>query len=431
MADTESRGDRKKRKRRRNRRMLVLALSAALVTGRAPAVCAEESGAPQEQTAETPEELSALYAASAVLMDGESGRILFEKNGGEIRPMASTTKIMTCILALEHLPEDAELSVSALAASQPEVRLGMREGETYVLKDLLHSLMLESHNDSAVAIAEAVSGTVEGFAELMNEKAEELGCSGTCFLTPNGLDAEKEEDGKTLVHSTTAADLARIMRYCTMESPEKERFRQITGTERYSFSSGGRSFSCVNHNAFLNQMEGAFSGKTGFTANAGYCYVGALERDGKTLIVALLACGWPNNKSYKWSDTRKLMDYGLEHYEYREIYQAPDLSPVPVAGGIPDSGELTDTAYAAVSEIRGTESQWKILMKAGENVEVRQSRTEELEAPAAAGTLVGTVTYALDGETVASSEIRTAETVQAVTFFWCISKIIENFLIKV
>lgn len=221
MADTECRGDRKKRKRRRNRRLLVFALSAALVTGRAPAVCAEESGAPQEQTAETPEELSALYAASAVLMDGESGRILFEKNGGEIRPMASTTKIMTCILALEHLPEDTELSVSALAASQPEVRLGMREGETYVLKDLLHSLMLESHNDSAVAIAEAVSGTVEGFAELMNEKAEELGCSGTCFLTPNGLDAEKEEDGKTLVHSTTAADLARIMRYCTMESPEK------------------------------------------------------------------------------------------------------------------------------------------------------------------------------------------------------------------
>ena len=90
-----------------------------------------------------------------------------------------------------------------------------------MLKDLLHSLMLESHNDSAVAIAEAVSGTVEGFAELMNEKAEELGCSGTCFLTPNGLDAERKRTGKTLVHSTTAADLARIMRYCTMESRKK------------------------------------------------------------------------------------------------------------------------------------------------------------------------------------------------------------------
>ena len=100
------------------------------------------------------------------------------------------------------------------------------------------------------------------------------------------------------VHSTTAADLARIMKYCITESPKKEEFLEVTRTASYSFSDleGKSSYSCNNHNAFLSMMDGALSGKTGFTAKAGYCYVGALNRDGKTFIVALLACGWPNNK---------------------------------------------------------------------------------------------------------------------------------------
>ncbi|WP_283229737.1 D-alanyl-D-alanine carboxypeptidase family protein [Fusibacillus kribbianus] len=371
-----------------------------------------------------------LHAVCAVLMDGDSGRILYGKNSREIRPMASTTKIMTCILALENLKEDTMITVSACAASQPKVHLGMQEGEQYLLKDLLYSLMLESHNDSAVAIAEAVSGSQEAFSVLMNQKAREIGCTDTCFLTPNGLDLTKEVDGTMKTHSTTAEDLARIMRYCTMESPKKERFREITGTESYQFQAAGRNFSCQNHNAFLHMMEGAFSGKTGFTGEAGYCYVGALERDGKTFIVALLACGWPNNKTYKWSDTRKLMEYGLSTYDYKEIYERPQLSDIPVENGISDDGEPDGSSSVSLAEVKGDGSRWRLLLREGEQVEILREQKTSLTAPVERGQLVGKILYRIDGMTVAFSEIRTAEAVGERDLNWCISKIMENFLIN-
>ena len=371
-----------------------------------------------------------LHAVCAVLMDGDSGRILYGKNSREIRPMASTTKIMTCILALENLKEDTMITVSACVASQPKVHLGMQEGEQYLLKDLLYSLMLESHNDSAVAIAEAVSGSQEAFSVLMNQKAREIGCTDTCFLTPNGLDLTKEVDGTMKTHSTTAEDLARIMRYCTMESPKKERFREITGTESYQFQAAGRSFSCQNHNAFLHMMEGAFSGKTGFTGEAGYCYVGALERDGKTFIVALLACGWPNNKTYKWSDTRKLMEYGLSSYDYKEIYEKPQLSDIPVENGISDDGEPDGSSLVSLAEVKGDGSRWRLLLREGEQVEILRAQKASLTAPVERGQLVGKILYRIDGMTVAFSEIRTAEAVGERDLNWCISKIMENFLIN-
>ena len=248
-------------------------------------------------------------------MDADSGRVLFGKDADVVRPMASTTKIMTCILALEYLRKhpDQTIEVSDQAASQPKVHLGMQKGEVFYIKDLLYSLMLESHNDSAVAVAEGIAGSVEEFAKEMNAKAAEIGCKNTHFITPNGLDAE-DEGG---VHSTTAEDLAKIMRYCIMTSGEKETFLEVTRTKEYQFQDADRkrTFSCHNHNAFLDMMDGALSGKTGFTAEAGYCYVGSLRQDDRTFIVALLACGWPDNKGYKWKDTRKLMEFGGGYYQ--------------------------------------------------------------------------------------------------------------------
>ena len=146
---------------------------------------------------------------SAVLMDGESGRVLYEKDGERPLANASTTKVLTCIVALENSPGDDYVQVSQNAASQPEVKLGLQKGEQYYLEDLLYSLMLKSHNDTAVAIAEHCGGSVEGFARMLNRKAKQIGCKNTYFITPNGLDAE-DENGK---HHTTAKDLALIMRY--------------------------------------------------------------------------------------------------------------------------------------------------------------------------------------------------------------------------
>ena len=236
-----------------------------------------------------------LYAQSAVLMDADSGRILYEKDGSAKLPMASTTKIMTLTVALESGNLDDVVEVSKLAASQPDVQLNIRTGEKYLLRDLLYSLMLESHNDVAVAVAEHIGGSVEGFADMMNQKARDIGAYNTHFVTPNGLDSDE--------HYTTASDLALIARYAI----QNEKFIEITNTPSYSFSDidGARSFTVNNKDAFLTQMDGAIGIKTGFTGKAGYCFVGALKRDDRTFISVVLACGWPPHKTWKWAERER------------------------------------------------------------------------------------------------------------------------------
>ena len=380
-----------------------------------------------------------LYAQSAILMDAGSGRILYEKNSEEIRPMASTTKIMTCILALEYGNLEDFVEVSSYAASMPKVKLNMRAGERYCLKDLLYSLMLESHNDSAVAIAEHIGGSVEGFAAMMNQKAKDIGCFDTFFITPNGLDAAATTpDGETKIHSTTAADLAKIMSYCIMDSPAKEEFLNITRTPSYQFEgyrekegkieNSGRSY---NHNAFLSMMEGALSGKTGFTGNAGYCYVGSLKRDDRTFVVALLGCGWPNNRGYKWSDTKKLMAYGLENFTYHSLNEVKvdegSLAPIPVVGGQTDKiGEGIAVPVTVVTKEAGIEG---VLLKEDESFEKREEIAKELEAPVEKGTEVGKITYLVDGEIYGIDYVITADNVKKIDFTWCFWQVIKHYSI--
>ena len=362
-----------------------------------------------------------LYARSAVLMDADSGRVLFGKNENDVMPMASTTKIMTCIIALENgNPEDI-VTVSANAACQPKVHLGMRAEQRFKLKDLLYSLMLESHNDSAVAIAEHVGGSTEGFAALMNRKAKDIGCYDTYFITPNGLDAvSTNKDGDVKVHSTTARDLARIMKYCIGESEMREEFLQITRARSYSFSDaeGKRSYSCSNHNAFLTMMDGALSGKTGFTNNAGYCYVGALKKDGKTFIVSLLACGWPNNRSYKWSDTKTLMTYGLENYEYRNVYQPVELNSLYVERGVPENNKPYGKAYAKIAMEDETAKELNLLLKDDEKVDIKLKIPEKLDAPVEKGSTVGSIKYYLEDELIKEYLIVTESDVSSMNFAW-------------
>ncbi|MFR4551668.1 MAG: D-alanyl-D-alanine carboxypeptidase family protein, partial [Clostridiaceae bacterium] len=353
-----------------------------------------------------------LNSHAAVLLDGDTGRILYGKNEKKVLPMASTTKIMTCILALENSGLDTEVEISDRAASMPEVKLHVRKGEKYRLEDLLYSLMLESHNDTAVAIAEAVGGSVENFADMMNGKAAELGCDDTYFLTPNGLDAEDKESGK--IHSTTAADLARILRYCISLSPAKEEFLAITRAPSHAFSdlSGTRSFSCVNHNALLTSMEGAVSGKTGFTGKAGYCYVGAVKKGEKLFIAALLDCGWPPHRTYKWQDMRKLVRYGDKNFEYKEIEKTGlgEETAVLVENGV---------EFRVKVEI-GTENADKnslrVLLGNDEKVQVRTKIAKSLHAPVREGTPVGQRDYMVDGIVIDSDPVVTAGNVELWDF---------------
>lgn len=391
-------------------------------------------------------EPSNLYARAACLMDADTGRILYGKNEEQVMPMASTTKIMTLIVALENGNLDDEVEISQKAAKQPKVHLGVKEGEKYKLIDLLYSLMLESHNDSAVAIAEHIGGSVEEFAKLMNQKARDIGCYHTFFITPNGLDAEatvtdKEGNTEKKVHSTTAADLAKILSYCIKESEKKDDFLKITRTSNYNFTdkTGARSFSCNNHNAFLSMMDGAITGKTGFTADAGYCYVGALERDGKSFVVALLACGWPNNKSYKWSDTKKLMNYGINNYVTKMfdeiVIDQTKLEPIMVEDGQADRIGGTAATHLQITDYenqgnedseQSTESE-KILLRNDETIDVEYDVPDKLVAPIEKGMTVGTVKYKINGQTWKIKNIITEVTVPKINFKWCFDKIFDIF----
>ena len=354
----------------------------------------------------TPENL---YARSAVLMDADTGRILFGKNDNEVMPMASTTKIMTLLVTLEHADLDEIVEVSARAASMPDVQLHIREGERYRLQDLCYSLMLESHNDSAVAIAEHVGGTVEGFAAMMNQKAKHLGCYHTYFITPNGLDAE-DEHGK---HSTTARDLARIMRCCI----KNETFLSITREPSWTFTDmdGNRSFTVQNKNAFLQMMEGALTGKTGFTNEAGYCYVGALERGEKRLITVVLACGWPNHKTWKWMDTKALMNYGLEDYHKERVgSDRMALESVSVTDGQKEKVEiLTDAALE------------DFLLKEDDEFTMEVLVPDVLKAPVQAGELVGSVAYYINGQIVDLFPVYTASEVKKIDLEWRLRQVID------
>lgn len=365
-----------------------------------------------------------LHALSAVLMDAESGRVLLGKEEDIARPMASTTKILTCILALEEGWQDDIVLVSKNAQKQPKVHAGIQENEQYWLLDLLYSLMLESHNDSAVAIAEHIAGSVEDFADMMNQKAKEIGCTSAHFVTPNGLDGADDEG----MHCISAVDLARIMRYCIKESPKKEAFLQITQTQSYSFRevTGKRTISCSNHNQFFHIMDGVISGKTGFTGEAGYCYVGAVENDGRTFIIALLGSGWPNNKNYKWIDSKKLILYGKETYFYEKPSKKIINDTITVKNGVPLKGLFNEAVVKVQIEL--DEEYGEILKSGKEEVQVIETIDPCIQAPIKAGQKVGEICYYIENEMVMKRDMIAKHNVNKKTFAWVLENVVELYI---
>lgn len=371
-----------------------------------------------------------LYALSACLMDADSGRILYGKNVDEVRAMASTTKIMTLIIALEYGNAEDTVTISPYAASMPDVQLNVRAGEQYRLGDLCYAMMLESYNDIAAAIAEHIGMAyadidindtekrsiddsrkcVSAFAGLMNDKARELGCENTYFITPNGLDAE-DENGK---HSTTARELALIASYAV----KKDDFNAITGTKQYSFGeiNGKRSCNVYNKDAFLNQMSGAFGIKTGFTGNAGYCFVGALKSDGRTFISVVLGSGWPSARTYKWKDTRKLMEYGINNFFEQKIFTTvEEYKSVEVTDGIGDS---------VGTRIEGELS---MLISSSDEVKVVYELEDSVKAPVYEDDELGKAIVYINGERIALFPITASGDVKQVSFNWFLKELMKAF----
>ena len=239
-------------------------------------------------------EISAGYAC---LMEAKTGTVVYEYNGYEKHSMASTTKIMTALVALENSSPDEIVTISRKAAYQEGSSAYLAEGECIRMHDLLYGLMLNSGNDAAVAIAEHISGTEESFAEEMTLMAKSLGANSTSFKNASGLDDEE--------HYTTAVDLASI----TSKALENEMFREIV-SHRYKeveYSGGTLHFS--NHNKLLKQYDGCIGVKTGYTKKTGRCLVSAAEKNGITMICVTLVA--PDD----WNDHKKLLDYGFNMVE--------------------------------------------------------------------------------------------------------------------
>lgn len=369
-----------------------------------------------------------LYALSACVLDAETGRVLYGKNENEVRAMASTTKILTCLLALENCSMDELVTVSDYAASMPDVQLNMKAGEQYRLYDLLLSLMLESHNDTAVAIAEHVGGSVEGFCKMMNQRASELGCTNSTFLTPNGLDKELVTEEGNKKHSTTARELAIIMAECI----KNEQFVEICRTQSAMIQNHEktRSFRLENHNALLRTMAGVIAGKTGFTCDAGYCYVGAVERDGTVYICTLLGCGWPNNKNYKWSDMKELIAFAEEQYKQADIVpqglQERLPKEIPVAEGIRGGSIQKMLSLKTL-----TENNDEVVVRCGERLYVVCEIPEYINAPITKGTEVGKIHYILNGQTIKTDSLTAEYTIDKIVFYDYLYFVLNEFFLGV
>lgn len=359
-----------------------------------------------EQSVEPPLSLSdklSLHSKAALLLDASNNRVLFETNGYTKMPMASTTKIMTCIVALENADLNGVVTVSSYAASMPDVQLNIKKGDQFYLKDLLYSLMLTSHNDVAVAIAEYVGGSVEGFATMMNDKARSLKCNDTNFITPNGLDA--------VGHYTTARDLAVIASYAI----KNKQFIDITNTSSHSFKElkKGKSYTVTNKNRFLYMMDGAIGVKTGFTNDAGYCFVGAIQKTDRTLISVVLGCGWPPKKNLKWSDTKELMSYGEDNFDVKQIFVDKEFDPVFVEDGRKRYEPL---------DMNGN---LKLLMGKNEKIKIEYNVPKKLEAPVKANTIVGNAKYYIDDKFYEVIPIYATQDILKIDYPFCLKEIIK------
>lgn len=255
-------------------------------------------------------------AKSAIVINADTGEVIWSHNATERLPMASTTKIMTGLLLCESGDLEREITVTAEMLRVEGSSMGLLAGDRVTLHDLLYGLMLASGNDAANVIAFTLGNTVDGFVQMMNEKAKALGLRNTEFETPSGLDGDR--------HFTTAADLAELTRIA-LQNPV---FAKAVSTSSAVLNYGNPPYkrTVTNHNKLLKNFDGAIGVKTGFTKKAGRCLVSAAQRDGKTVIAVTL------NAPDDWNDHRNMLEYGLRSVQPIELKTDRDCYNIPVIG---------------------------------------------------------------------------------------------------
>lgn len=324
-------------------------------------------------------------AQAAVLMEAATGEIVFAKEGETRLPMASTTKIMTAIVALENGDLNKPIRIAEEAVGVEGSSIYLTAGETLTLEELLYALLLESANDAAAAIACAVSGSIESFSEAMNRKAAELGLTNTHFTNPHGLDNEE--------HYTTASDLAKLAVYA-LGNPD---FARIVSTYKKTIplKDGEGTRLLLNHNRLLKQYADVIGVKTGFTKRSGRCLVSAAEKDGIRLVAVTL------NAPDDWQDHRAMLDYGFSQYSNVTLAESGEYTWEIACTGALD-GKLTVTNTDSLSFIcHGTPEITHVI-----------DAPHIVYPPICEGDTVGTVRFFNHGEEIGSLPLTAAESVE-------------------
>ena len=319
--------------------------------------------------------VSADSARSAVLIHADTGRALYEKNADERSLIASTTKIMTALVVVENCGLDEPVYIEREYTGIEGSSMYLEPGQTRTVRDLLYGLLLASGNDAAVALACHTAGSVEAFADMMNERAAELGLGNSSFKNPHGLDAEG--------HYSSARDLALI----TSEALENEDFAEIFATK--SVTIDGQTY--VNHNRLLFSYDGCIGGKPGYTIAAGRTLVSAAERDGLTLICVTISD--PDD----WNTHTRLLDWGFENYRLKSIGLPEREIDVPLISG------FTDTVKAGCPEPA------EVLVERGAGCTCLIELPPFVYAPVTAGDVLGKINVYSGGELLASAPIKALE----------------------
>ena len=327
-------------------------------------------------------------AQSAVVLEQSTRQILFESNAYQQMGMASTTKIMTAIVALEHASPDEIVTVGKNAVGVEGSSMWLELGEKITVEDLLYGLLLNSGNDAAVALAEHVGGSAEQFCELMNQKAAAIGATQTHFVNPNGL----AEEG----HYTTAYDLGLIACYAL----ENDTFQEIVSTKEKSVSWNDRDYDrkLSNHNKMLRMYEGCDGVKTGFTKSTGRSLVTSATRDGMQVVAVTL------NAPDDWNDHKAMLDQAFATYKIVRVFPKNGfVRAVSVTGGEKDfSGVLTESGLSFVCQ---KESQ--------PEYQLQVDLPDHLSAPVSRGDELGKAAVLVNGEIVAESKLYAADTVDS------------------
>lgn len=330
-----------------------------------------------------------ISAQSAVVLTADTGTVLFEKDGHTPRPVASTTKIMTALLALEAAQErgDPLVDITQEMVAVEGSSMGLQAGDSISLTGLAAGMLLASGNDAANAAALYLDGSLESFAARMNQRAAALGMEDTHFVTPSGLDGE---DAQGLGHLSTAYDMALLARAAL----ENQAFRQLCSSPSLAveFAEPVKRVTYTNHNKLLTQYPGCVGVKTGFTKEAGRCLVSAAERDGALLIAVTLNA--PND----WEDHAALLDYGFTQVEPYQLAGGDVRLTVPVVG----------SPVEAVS-LRGSNG-GEVTLPLGQGAQVeRVVRVPKfLYAPVEAGEQMGEICWYLEGQLLGSAPLTAA-----------------------